>query len=480
LAYQGMSAEHPGSLDSVEARRSHVFDAYIEQMFSRRRSEHHYTRRQTVGWLAWLAEKMTQHSQNILLIEQLQPSWLPTRAWSWFYILVSRMIGGLLIGLIFGLSIGVIFGAEDGPGIGLFVGLLFGFSVGLSVGLVDIVRFARSSKGLLGGKSASRWQLVFNALPVGLVAGIIEGLVVFGITRDELAGKLSDALMFGTMGLVGGLIVGVFLALRGSRRSLASDIRTVDALSWSWEGCLRSGSWGLIAVLALGLILGLITAIPVGLSDGLRDALSSMLLVWLIGGLIAGPIGALVGAVFGGLSSRIVETKTAPNQGIRYSQRNAVFAGLILGPFVGMISSLILGLSSGLVLDLASLIFGTGSGLFEGGILGLAKGLVSWIGLWIKELLVLSLSGGLGVGLFAAMWYGGFDVVQHYTLRLILYSKHHIPWNLARFLDYATERIFLRKVGGGYIFIHRLLQDHFASLYQGQRKGSVQMTYRQM
>ena len=31
-------------------------------------------------------------------------------------------------------------------------------------------------------------------------------------------------------------------------------------------------------------------------------------------------------------------------------------------------------------------------------------------------------------------------------------------------LDRATKRIFLRKVGGGYIFIHGLLQEYFASL----------------
>ena len=29
---------------------------------------------------------------------------------------------------------------------------------------------------------------------------------------------------------------------------------------------------------------------------------------------------------------------------------------------------------------------------------------------------------------------------------------------------YTTDRIFLRKVGGGYIFVHRLLQEYFASL----------------
>jgi hypothetical protein len=33
------------------------------------------------------------------------------------------------------------------------------------------------------------------------------------------------------------------------------------------------------------------------------------------------------------------------------------------------------------------------------------------------------------------------------------------------FLDYAVERIFLYKVGGGYRFIHQLLQDYFAMKY---------------
>jgi len=32
------------------------------------------------------------------------------------------------------------------------------------------------------------------------------------------------------------------------------------------------------------------------------------------------------------------------------------------------------------------------------------------------------------------------------------------------FLDEAAERLLLRKVGGGYIFVHRLLLDYFASL----------------
>jgi hypothetical protein len=49
-------------------------------------------------------------------------------------------------------------------------------------------------------------------------------------------------------------------------------------------------------------------------------------------------------------------------------------------------------------------------------------------------------------------------------MRVVLWHSGALPWNLASFLDYCTERILLRKVGGGYLFIHRLLQDYFVGL----------------
>jgi hypothetical protein len=33
------------------------------------------------------------------------------------------------------------------------------------------------------------------------------------------------------------------------------------------------------------------------------------------------------------------------------------------------------------------------------------------------------------------------------------------------FLDHHVDSIFLRRVGGGYIFVHRLLMEHFAEMY---------------
>ena len=66
---------------------------------------------------------------------------------------------------------------------------------------------------------------------------------------------------------------------------------------------------------------------------------------------------------------------------------------------------------------------------------------------------------------------GGITCLRHFALRLMLYRMGYIPWNYARFLDYAAERLFLQKVGGGYIFVHRMLLEHFAQmeLRQGLR-----------
>ena len=45
----------------------------------------------------------------------------------------------------------------------------------------------------------------------------------------------------------------------------------------------------------------------------------------------------------------------------------------------------------------------------------------------------------------------------------MLYPMGYIPWNYARFLDYAVEHLLLQKIGGGYMFIHRLMLEHFAA-----------------
>lgn len=74
------------------------------------------------------------------------------------------------------------------------------------------------------------------------------------------------------------------------------------------------------------------------------------------------------------------------------------------------------------------------------------------------------LSMGVLLGVICGLAYGGWACLQHFTLRLILHRQNSIPWNYADFLDYAADRLFMQKVGGGYIFVHRMLLEHFAQM----------------
>jgi hypothetical protein len=62
--------------------------------------------------------------------------------------------------------------------------------------------------------------------------------------------------------------------------------------------------------------------------------------------------------------------------------------------------------------------------------------------------------------------YGGGEFIRHWTLRFLLwrYGYTPAPGQYVRFLDYATQRILLRRVGGGWIFIHRMIMEHITQL----------------
>jgi hypothetical protein len=79
-------------------------------------------------------------------------------------------------------------------------------------------------------------------------------------------------------------------------------------------------------------------------------------------------------------------------------------------------------------------------------------------------IVLFGLLGGLVFRLLYGLRYGGSAYLKHYVLRFLLWCNDYAPLNYIRFLDYAAERVFLRKVGGGYIFTHRLLMEYFATL----------------
>ena len=100
-----------------------------------------------------------------------------------------------------------------------------------------------------------------------------------------------------------------------------------------------------------------------------------------------------------------------------------------------MIGGLILGLRGALV------------GRLIGGLFGGCLGLIS----------------GMVVGLNR----GGSAAIKHYALRLILWPNGYTPFKFIKFLDHCAKLILLKKVGGGYIFIHRMLLEYFCRVDPG-------------
>ncbi|MDB9528106.1 hypothetical protein PN498_19080 [Oscillatoria sp. CS-180] len=57
---------------------------------------------------------------------------------------------------------------------------------------------------------------------------------------------------------------------------------------------------------------------------------------------------------------------------------------------------------------------------------------------------------------------GGFALMQHLALRLVLWRSGAIPRDYAAFLKYTSELRLTRQTGGEFRFFHDLLREHFA------------------
>ena len=148
------------------------------------------------------------------------------------------------------------------------------------------------------------------------------------------------------------------------------------------------------------------------------------------GGVPAALAGALSGA--GGAD---VERRLVPNQGIRQSALNVViFSALGL---------LVIGIPYGLFnLSLAAL---------------MTRTLPT-----PADFMSLAAGAGATFGLLAGLLPGA-ACIQHFVLRFVLWASGTLPLRYAHFLNFATRRRLLQRVGGRYRFIHVLLRDHLAA-----------------
>ena len=399
IAYEQIPVQ---SLDSINQWRNHLFDSYIQRMLIHRGQDQRYAPEQVTAWLQWLANHLFQRSQTAFFIEQLQPNWLLNTD--------QRLLS---ISEIF--AVGLLFGLAGGLGAGV--------QSGLATGWAD---------GIIPWLQSGLWGMLYG-LGIGVLSGIVVSMAIGGLTlltdREPIATEAEQPRSIGyaarlgsaaaAQGIAIGLVfepkLGIFYALATSvavgigvwRLFRPGQITLVEMWGWSWS-CLKQG---ILPGLMLGAMFGFGNWLNYGSVAG-----------WIVG-LSVG----VITLVSFGLRGAEIEAKTVPNQGIHNSARNAMTMSLAIGLPLGLAHAIGYGFS------------------------------LNW-------------AGGIGYGISAgalgcaAFWLrcGGLACIQHSLVRYLLFRSGVVPWNYAHFLDHAADRILLRKVGGGYIFIHRLLLEHFA------------------
>lgn len=231
--------------------------------------------------------------------------------------------------------------------------------------------------------------------------------VSVGLTTGLLIGLIYEV-STGWIGAgIGGVTYGLILGC-------TPEIYPIESLKYSIEHAKVRLLDSVLEGLWWGLVYGLIDAVICGVIWGGEG------LIW---GMIEVVIWGLVEGCIWGLCVPEFKKITVSNQGIRESAKNAVTFTLI-----GGVAWLLL---YGLVLKA------------------------------VDEPLELNslLLDGIGCGLFFGIYVGGLACLQHFVLRLILWWNGYIPWNYAKFLDYATERGFLEGEGGRYRFNHDRWQE---------------------
>jgi hypothetical protein len=302
----------------------------------------------------------------------------------------------------------------------------------------------------LGQPEESPWHrlISFNYLRIALVIGLSYALAyglciailnpLHVLQSSVVANMLFYVLAYG--------MIGVLICLILERRRRAIEPVEMNVWSWRalWRNLITPRHWG------SGLLVGLLVGSIMGLSMELRLGQPTTALIFgLNGGWVFGLSYWLLPAISNALSIKMIDEHSKPNQGIWNSAGNSIIIGIISGCLSWLVCGLIymLGFTLSYTLN-STFIDNLGAALI------IERQVASGLGLFV----------GLSIGLLCSLLNGGLAFLQHWVLRLLLWHAGTVPWSYSRFLDYATQRILLRKVGGGYIFIHQELLEYFASL----------------
>ncbi|MBO0796111.1 MAG: hypothetical protein J2P36_34910, partial [Ktedonobacteraceae bacterium] len=319
----------------------------------------------------------------------------------------------------------------------------------------------------------------FLAMPMGLLRGMVEGLRYehhLSAEKEIFSDQLMDGLVLGVGGGLGFLIVELLLRVNYQSTliysaiatlffslaygfgggtslfpSLGQTIKPAEIVTWSWKQIAQDMGSNASKSIVVALTTLLCVSIAIGGMSSIffldiGYGLHYGLVFGTISGLIVGIAGILTSTLKSGWSSETLpeDQHTVPNEGISRSGRNALLGACVFAPVGGIASGLACGIGFGLVGELST---------------------------WPVMAMAFALMLAMVFFLAFAIAHGGIAWLEHYTLRWYLWRAGHIPKNYVRFLNTASEYALLRKVGGGYMFTHRLVLEYFAHLSQSRHGG---------
>jgi hypothetical protein len=323
----------------------------------------------------------------------------------------------------------------------------------------------RGWKGLVHFLQTVRVKLaILITAVIGLSYGLGTGLF-WGLEEGLNQGLASGLGYIASTGYIIGmscLLIGFML------REQTGSIQLTERLRWTWSSFSKSLFrrnrlhilWSLTLSTSLLFGLGRSTqyilelgpayGLTIGLSLGLATGLHIGLIYWLLSGLLQG------------IEQKRIEDqdRRVPNEGIRRSLRNSLITGIASGGIFGIITLLhFVSLNTLSIIVAYGLGFGRTYGPhYELGYL-LNAGVLLALSNWLRFGPLISFCGGWLV----CISMGGLAVWRHSVMRLLLWRSHTFPGRAPQFLDDACARFLLRRVGGGYSFIHRLLLDYFVA-----------------
>lgn len=237
------------------------------------------------------------------------------------------------------------------------------------------------------------------------------------VLMSLLIAGLSVGLLFGTsawlaLGQKISVFIGALLGLFGPflfwRFGYGDEIHPVETLRWSPSSFANRGREVISGAFLFGAIFGIFAFVASGpLIGAIVCVLSSVLF-----------------ATFFGIPGRTSSMRTIPNQRIRRSLLNCLATTTISTGLFGVLFSL-----------------------------------------WLEA--AASLAFGLSFGVVTGLFNGGHACIQHGVLRYALWRNRTTPVNYLSFLQFSAKVALLRQVGGGFMFIHDLLEEHFANKVPG-------------